>query len=168
MGHSADVGAARAFHDSAMTTNDPTIVAGYDGSPASRAAVERAVDLASPGGRVVVVHAYDVPRDYVGSPFYDDMMAVSTKAGRHDVEELEETCPGLRDVEYESALLVGDPARAILGIAKTHAPDLIVVGTHGRGRVGSMLLGSVAQHVIHDAECPVLVIPQRALAVQGV
>lgn len=39
----------------------------------------------------------------------------------------------------------------------------IAVGTHGAGRLGS-LIGSVAQDVLHKAECPVLAIPERAVA----
>jgi nucleotide-binding universal stress UspA family protein len=48
------------------------------------------------------------------------------------------------------------PAEAILTAAKTH--DLIVIGTHGRGGLERMLLGSVAERVVRGARTPVLVI----------
>jgi nucleotide-binding universal stress UspA family protein len=35
---------------------------------------------------------------------------------------------------------------------------LVVVGSHGSGRIGDVLLGSVSQNLIHHAECPVLVV----------
>jgi nucleotide-binding universal stress UspA family protein len=42
--------------------------------------------------------------------------------------------------------------------AKTHAIDLIVVGTHGRGAVKQLLLGSAAERVVRSAPCPVLAV----------
>ena len=53
---------------------------------------------------------------------------------------------------------VGAPADTVLEYAKRHAVDLIVVGTHGRGKLASTILGSVADAVLRDAECPVLVV----------
>jgi hypothetical protein len=54
----------------------------------------------------------------------------------------------------------GDPAREIVVVAKRWRADLIVVGTHGAGRLESFLLGSTAQSVIHQALRPVLVVRQ--------
>jgi nucleotide-binding universal stress UspA family protein len=52
----------------------------------------------------------------------------------------------------------GRPAAQILKAAAEWAADVIVVGTHGRGAVESIVLGSVAEGVLHHARCPVLVI----------
>ena len=54
----------------------------------------------------------------------------------------------------------GDPAHEIVATAKRWGADLIVVGTHGAGRLESFLLGSTAQSVIHEARRPVLVVRQ--------
>jgi len=54
----------------------------------------------------------------------------------------------------------GDAAREIVVVAKRWRADLIVVGTHGAGRLESFLLGSTAQSVIHQALRPVLVVRQ--------
>ena len=52
----------------------------------------------------------------------------------------------------------GDPVRQIADYAmQTHA-DLVVLGTHGRGPVAHMLLGSVAERVVRTAPCPVLTV----------
>jgi nucleotide-binding universal stress UspA family protein len=51
----------------------------------------------------------------------------------------------------------GDPGESIVSAAEAEAADLIVVGTHGRGTIGRLLLGSVSQHVVRHAPCPVLV-----------
>ena len=55
------------------------------------------------------------------------------------------------------------PARAILADAREAAVDLIIVGTHGRHGLAHFFLGSVAQHVVRAAPCPVLTIrhPER-------
>jgi nucleotide-binding universal stress UspA family protein len=46
------------------------IVVGYDGSPASRAALARVADHAGAGGKIHVVHAYSLPHGWVGTPDY--------------------------------------------------------------------------------------------------
>jgi nucleotide-binding universal stress UspA family protein len=54
----------------------------------------------------------------------------------------------------------GDPGDGIVAAADAEGADLIVVGTHGRSTVGRFLLGSVSDHVVHRAGCPVLVVRQ--------
>jgi nucleotide-binding universal stress UspA family protein len=55
------------------------------------------------------------------------------------------------------------PAVAIVDYARRSAIDLIVIGTHGRGAVAHLLLGSVAERVVRSAPCPVLTVrhPER-------
>jgi nucleotide-binding universal stress UspA family protein len=60
---------------------------------------------------------------------------------------------------------IGPPVDRILDYAGTHQIDLIVMGTHGRGTVGHLLLGSVVERVIRRATVPVLTVhgaPGRA------
>lgn len=64
-------------------------------------------------------------------------------------------------VAKDCALLEGPAAREIVEAAAEWDADLIVMGTHGRGRVASFLMGSTAQEVIRDARCPVLAVPDR-------
>jgi nucleotide-binding universal stress UspA family protein len=54
-------------------------------------------------------------------------------------------------------ILSGNPAAEIVEHAKRHSADMIVVGTHGHGAVARFILGSVADRVLHEATCPVLV-----------
>jgi nucleotide-binding universal stress UspA family protein len=49
-------------------------------------------------------------------------------------------------------------AAAIVGYASQHRMDLIVMGTHGRGAVSHLLMGSVAERVVRTATCPVLTV----------
>ena len=53
-------------------------------------------------------------------------------------------------------IITGRPFMEIIRIAKEKAVDVIVIGTHGRGALSQMLLGSVADKVVHKAPCPVL------------
>ncbi len=62
------------------------------------------------------------------------------------------------DVSYTSSYRVGHAAEEILRAAKKAKVDLIVMGTRGRGTIGSLLLGSVAQSVLSAAEVPVMVV----------
>lgn len=76
----------------------------------------------------------------------------------------EETLTRLRDHlsdafsgTWEAHVTVGDPADAILRVARERSVDLIVMGTHGRTGLQHVLLGSVAENVVRHAPCPVLV-----------
>ena len=53
---------------------------------------------------------------------------------------------------------IGTPVEQILEYAAAHRIDLIVMGTHGRGLVGHMFLGSVAERVVRRASMPVLTV----------
>jgi nucleotide-binding universal stress UspA family protein len=58
----------------------------------------------------------------------------------------------------ETALLAGNPFLEIIRYARAHNVDLIVMGTHGRGPIAHMLLGSVAEKVVRKSPCPVLTV----------
>jgi nucleotide-binding universal stress UspA family protein len=68
-------------------------------------------------------------------------------------------------LRLEYALRIGVPAEEIVRYAQDREIDLIVMGTHGRKGVAHMLLGSVAEHVVRTAPCPVLLVRQQAQAV---
>jgi nucleotide-binding universal stress UspA family protein len=61
----------------------------------------------------------------------------------------------------------GSPATEIVRFASDHDIDLIVMGTHGRGFVGHMVMGSVAEKVVRSAPCPVLTVRNPTQAAQG-
>lgn len=51
-----------------------------------------------------------------------------------------------------------EPAQAILDYARTNTADLIIVGTHGHGGLGHLIMGSVAETIVRNAACPVLTV----------
>ena len=58
----------------------------------------------------------------------------------------------------EMAMRTGTPFVEITRYAREQAIDMIVMGTHGRGAIKHLLLGSVAEHVVRVAPCPVLTV----------
>jgi len=69
------------------------------------------------------------------------------------VQRLQEVMPA----RVTAHVRAGQPARSILQTAIDIGADLIVLGTHRRSRLGALLSGSVAERVLRDAHCPVLV-----------
>ena len=62
---------------------------------------------------------------------------------------------------FEHRILLGCAPDQILKLADEEQVDLIVMGSHGRGRLGRMLMGSVAEQVMRHATCPVLIVKQQ-------
>lgn len=67
-------------------------------------------------------------------------------------------------VAADASIRGGYPAREVLAVAAEEHADLIVLGTHGRGGVEHLLLGSVAEKVMRKAPCAVMVVPAGAHA----
>jgi nucleotide-binding universal stress UspA family protein len=142
-----------------------TIVVATDGSPAARAAVERALaEARSSQATVELVSAWSTPvNGALGAPTYmaedvfyatrDAMAEVLAAAKSHAAEV---------GVQAETHLVAGDPASAICRIAEERQADMIVMGSRGHGPLAAALLGSVTSHVVQHAHCPVMVVPDPA------
>jgi nucleotide-binding universal stress UspA family protein len=135
-----------------------------DFSKVSRIALEEASDLALRFGATMVLLYVD-DRPPLPEP---DATLVSPEAVRMASLERDRQLQAWRDVaeelstmRAEQALVEGDPAAEILRFAESGACDLIVMGTHGRTSRDHRRFGSVAQRVILDAPCPVLVVSSR-------
>jgi nucleotide-binding universal stress UspA family protein len=133
-----------------------------DGSEHARRAIEAAGRLAKQmqSAQVVLLNVSDALVYYGELPPFD-IEAVERAQRRHQDQLLTEAeaqarACGLQQVITQSA--VGLPAQEILRVADERGVDQIVMGTHGRGVVGSLLLGSVAQRVVHQAKVPVLLV----------
>ena len=136
------------------------ILLATDLSGASDAASLQAFDLArNLGAQLVVVSVIDPATDPVTGlrgTRIDRLRAARLEAaqalvarGRHD------------GVRVTFLVWEGDPGEAIVEAASSEQVDLIVVGSHGRGGVGRLLLGSVSDFVVRRAPCPVLVVRGR-------
>jgi len=133
-----------------------------DFSAASLQALASARELAkSTGASLHLLHSVDdVSWRYLGYPLdaLAQIQAAVTDSANDQLRELaiQEQREGL---SVESSLVVSTrPASAIVAFAREHGIDLIVMGTHGRGAMLKMMLGSVAEHVVRTAPCPVMVV----------
>jgi nucleotide-binding universal stress UspA family protein len=128
-----------------------------DFSPLARHAFEVACALALDyKARLVLLHVHEPPIP-VGELVPSEDPAIREYLLR-DLQELK-PAPGV-DVEYR--LEIGPVADGILCAAAETQCDLIVIGTHGRGGLGRVLLGSVAESVLRKAPCMVLTVKGKA------
>ncbi len=137
--------------------NGPVVV-GVDGSACTEAAVGFAFETAARrGADLVAVHTFTTPTPiYPGMPSSSELDATT----RHPAESLlrkvvgpfEERFPGVR-VRHD--VISGPAARVLVDASRT--ASLVVVGSRGRGGFSGLLLGSVSQHVVALADCPVAI-----------
>ena len=140
-----------------MVEQAGVIVVAVDFEKASLKALEVAKDLGqSMGAEIVMAHVYQVPMfTYPGlepAPLPTFNAEISTAAKRA-VEELSAAQGGLRSVLRE-----GDPATELLAVANELKARMLVMGTHGRGGIAHLFLGSVAEKVMRHSTIPVLTV----------
>lgn len=140
----------------------PRILVPYDFSPAAESALRWAADLhrSVHGGALMVVHLLStIP--IIGSlgdvpiPSPDDRDVVQAQAALREV--VSSVAP---DASFE-VLLVGSVESGVISAAEEWRADLIVMGTHGRGGVKRMVLGSVADFVLRHTSVPVVTMRAR-------
>ncbi|MFB6354387.1 MAG: universal stress protein [Halobacteriales archaeon] len=131
-----------------------------DGSAGTRRAVDHAIRLAEAHG--ATLHGLYVVNTASYASFsmetawegIGDMLRDEGEAAVAAVEERAEAA----GVPVETAVLEGSPSREIVRYAEDQGCDLIVMGTHGRGGIDRLLLGSVAERVVRASEVPVLTV----------
>jgi nucleotide-binding universal stress UspA family protein len=131
-----------------------TIVVGFDGSDAARRGLTRVRDLGARAGRVLAVVVMPDLRSAGVSPPLGGVEFDSQRIS-------EEACALLGDTEarrVEIRTAAGDPAAVLVEVVREVAADLLVVGRRGGDFVARTLLGSVAQRVVQQAPCDVLVV----------
>jgi nucleotide-binding universal stress UspA family protein len=142
-----------------------TIVVAVDGSDASKAATEAALELArATGDRLVFVTVWRKLRGDFGLPYATllpaDVIDIERDWAQDTlaaaVAEAERT-----GVPAEAICRQGRAAHEIAAVARKHDARLIVIGSHGFGPIEGLILGSVSAGVLRHAPCPVLVVPSR-------
>ena len=94
----------------------------------------------------------------VDSQSYRDALA---KRFHGEHQQIQEIADRLRKEGLDTTALFveGEAVEAVLNEASKLEADMIVVGSHGRGAMYQLLVGSVSEGILHEAECPVLVVP---------
>lgn len=141
------------------------ILVATDFSDPSAAAVEYAKALAARFGSSV--HLLHVLEDLAAHAWTTEVYVAALpgvhEEMEHQARERLETVftPEERDqYKVHTDLRTGSPFVEIVRYARDEQIDLIVMGTHGRGPIAHMLLGSVAERVVRKAPCPVLTVRQ--------
>jgi nucleotide-binding universal stress UspA family protein len=138
-----------------------------DGSDLSLAALRAGLEVL--GGRphralvVTVVDALDPSLVYGASGFAGGIMSAdefdTTDALRRTEAQgvLDESVTALGLVDADTRMIVGDAATEICALAESEHVSVIVLGSRGRGGLRRAVLGSVSDHVVRHAPCPVLI-----------
>lgn len=142
-----------------------------DESELSEKALDYALAITAPNGKITLISAILPPVVHMvnaGSMMlpmsYDDGSLYDTMVEQARVY-LEDKCANLsRHIGHvDLRVMNGEAAESILEVAEELKVDAIVMSTHGRSGITRWVFGSVTQKVLNAANCPVLVIPSRAI-----
>src|SRR5262245_12835540 len=135
----------------------------FDFSDTSEVALRYGKALAGAfGASLNVIHVVHEP---YAQPWAVEAYGFSMATLQEDwIKEANTKLEGVLTEQDRSALkatattILGHPVTEILRFASEERIDLIVMGTHGRGPLGHMVMGSVAERVVRQAPCPVLTV----------
>jgi nucleotide-binding universal stress UspA family protein len=132
------------------------ILVPIDFSPITQSVVSWAASLARDRkASLILLHVQEPIGDSLAGEMYYPMPVVENPGVRR---ALLAVVPDDPTIPYEHRLLLGAAPEHIVGLAEEEGVDLIVMGSHGRGWLGRLLMGSVAENVMRNASCPVLIV----------
>lgn len=136
------------------------VVVGIDGGPDSLRALVWAADYAGTvKAPLIALTAYDLPTVY--GPYamvgWESSAELENQARNMLADAVRHTLGN--DTHAELRVVRGHPAEAM--VAASSDARLVVVGSRGHGGFAGMVMGSVSQHVVSHARCPVVVLPHQ-------
>ncbi len=142
-----------------------TVLLCTDGSPLAATALRRGLEVVGAADRVVLAIVVELthPVDVLGGGHAGGV--VSPAAAQHADEAaiaagqrlLDDAAAQLGLADVETMVLDGAPGPALCALASSLPASVIVLGTRGIGGLRRAVLGSVSDHVIRNAPCPVVV-----------
>ena len=134
-----------------------TIVVGYDASPGSRAALDRALEIAAAFGDRLIIGFGVAPPGGPGEESRAHRQALRDHAEKLTTEALDRAV-GV-GVDVETALVEDKASSALIGLADENDARMIVVGSWEERPLKGAILGSTPNKLLYLAERPVLVVP---------
>ena len=141
-----------------------TILVPVDGSKESISACVWAATIAlATGARLDLLHVIDLNLKMTGL----DRVTMSGYIPENFREEGEAVLQDFlrhlpRNVQVAALLRTGSPAPTIVKTAEERNPSWIIMGSRGRSSLGSMVMGSVSQYVLHHVSCPILIVKDES------
>jgi nucleotide-binding universal stress UspA family protein len=138
------------------------ILLATDLSPTSGPATDEAFEVAHRlGAHLLVVSVIDSTTLRLPGGLYQARVDQVRERRQSAAQELVQR--GRREgIRVTFLVWEGDPGDSILEAARAEDADMVILGSHGRGPIGRLLLGSVSQHVVRHARVPVVVVPRDA------
>ena len=146
-----------------------TVLLALDLSSESESAVRAANTLLrNADARVVIVHAWQPPYKSMLRSVgvgVEQILAYSDYSSREVAREIRQSLDreGIDSRRCKVDIVDAHAAPAIMRAIEVYQPDLLILGTRGRGRVGRAILGSVANRLLSSVECDVLVVPRNSI-----
>jgi universal stress protein A len=142
-----------------------SILVPTDFSEHSDKAIRQAADIAEQNdSKIYLLHVVGWPQEFANytisiagetiKTIVDESVKAATKSMQAEVDKLSKT----RKIAVTYDVKVGVPHQQILKEQDERKIDLIVMGSHGRSEMTKLLVGSVADRVLHGAKCPVLLV----------
>jgi len=129
-----------------------------DGSEVSESATSQAIYLARmTGAELLILHVVETSFAWYTGAFYQQLVDELRDFGNKVLESAAQIAEQ-EGVRARTMSVDGQSGTAIVRIAESEGADLIVVGALGRSMVEEALVGSISQHVVRHAPCPVLVV----------
>ena len=139
------------------------IVTATDGSEQSLRAANAAAALARTNdAQLFIVTVVRPPEGWwgiVGAPPPAESLGNALADAQRVVLEKTVEAVDLTGVRYETVEEVGEPANRLAAFAEAEGADLVVIGQRGAGLVERIMVGSVADRLVHISKMPVLVVP---------
>ena len=139
------------------------IVAAVDRSPFSDKVVAAVIRIAPAGSGVLLIHVAPREPDVLGQQVRRKVITDPVPEQLKDRRELLDKCAatlGNAGLSCETLLIRGDPGPTVAQEAHRWGAELVVMGSHGRGKLYTQLMGSVSEAVLRSRLFPVLVIPR--------
>ena len=138
-----------------------SVLVAFDFGETSRSALTYGKNLARAfGGRLHVLHVANVISTSAAQFCPEGPGEPEAKASEIALNQLYSLLAAEDALPYANAAVrvSPSPAQEIVEYAREIHADVVVIGTHGRSGVSRLLMGSVAENVVRNAPCPVLVV----------